>query len=490
MLEAFQDALSSLLSPGYIALFTSGVFLGLLVGVIPGIGGVVGLALLLPFTLHLEPTVALPLLISVVAVINTSDTIPAVLIGTPGSVGSQATIVDGYPMSQKGEAGKALGAAFTVSLLGGVIGAIILTVSVPIIAPVVLMLGSPEFLAMCLLGISMVAVLSGLHPLRGIIAAGLGLLLAMIGEDPTMGVARWYLNVPYLVSGISIVPMALGFFAIPEVVDLCVRGTQIAKLSSGALTGKMDGLREAFRHKKLIVTSAGIGAWIGFMPGMGSVIANWIAYSWAVMTCNPKDGFGKGDIRGVIAPESANNASTGGALIPTLAFGVPGGTSMALILAAFWIVGITPGPKLLTENLDLVYLIVWTLALANILGAAVCFLMTDYLAAVTKVPIHILAPLILVVVFGGSLLANFHMGDIVVMLSFGVLGWLMKHLDWPRPPLILGFVLSPLVEKYYFQSTMVYGSGWMIRPVVIVIFVITAIGLYFGIKNQRRLKTG
>lgn len=486
MLGALQDAFFSLLTPTYVALFTSGVLLGLVVGVIPGIGGVVGLALLLPFTLKLEPAAALPLLIGLLAVIHTSDTIPAVLVGTPGSVGSQATILDGYPMAQKGEAGKALGAAFTVSLLGGLIGAVILTVSVPIITPIVLMFGSPEFLAMCLLGISMVAVLSGAHPLRGIVAAGLGLLLAMIGEDPIMGVARWYLDVPYLVGGISIVPMALGFFAIPEVVDLCVRGTQIAKEISKALTGKMEGMKEALRHKKLIVTSAGIGAWVGFMPGMGSVIANWLAYSWAVMTCNPKDEFGKGDIRGIIAPESANNASTGGALIPTLAFGVPGGTAMALIVAAFWIVGIIPGPKLLTENLDLVYLIVWTLALANIVGAALCFLMTDYLAAVTKVPIHVLAPLILVVIFAGAFLTNFHMGDIIVLLGFGVLGWLMEHLDWPRPPLMLGFVLSPLVEQYYFQSTMVYGVSWMTRPLVIVIFILTAIGLFFGIRNQGR----
>ncbi len=489
MFEALWDALFLLFIPSYMGLFILGVFLGLVIGAIPGIGGVVGLALLLPFTMKLEPAAALPLLIGLLAVINTSDTIPAVLFGTPGSVGSQATILDGYPMAQKGEAGKALGAAFTVSLIGGVIGAVILTISVPIITPIVMMFGSPEFLVMCLLGISMVSVLSGRHPLRGLIAAGLGLLIAMVGQDPILAVARWYLGQPYLVERISIVPMALGFFAIPEMLDLCIRGTQIVELPKQALIGKLAGLREALRHKKLIVSSAGIGAWIGFMPGMGSVIANWVAYSWAVMVCKPKDGFGKGDIRGVIAPESANNASAGGALIPTLAFGVPGSTSMALILAAFWIVGIIPGPTLLTEHLDLVYLIVWTLALANIIGAVVCFLLTDYLAAVTKVPVHILVPLVLVVVFGGALLTTLHIGDIVVLLGFGVLGWVMKHLDWPRPPLVLGFVLSPLVEKFYFQSTMVYGITWLARPIVIVILTVAIISIYFGMKLQRQIKS-
>ncbi len=482
MLEAMEAGLFLLFVPAHLGMLVAGVIIGSVLGIIPGLGGVVGVALLLPFTLMLEPASALPLLIGLVAVVTTADTIPCVLIGTPGSAGSQATILDGYPMAQKGEAGKALGAAFFVSAIGGVVGAAMLSVSVPIFRPLVMSFGISEFLAMAFLGLSMVAVLSGRNPLKGVIAGGLGILLSMVGEDPINAVGRWYMGTPYLLDKLSIVAVALGLFAIPEIVDLCVRGTQILNKENQKIEGKLSGVKEAFRHKRLIFGSAIIGGWIGFLPGMGTVVSNWVTYSCAVMFCKPNDQFGKGDIRGVIAPESANNSSMGGALIPTLAFGIPGSTVMALLLAALWMQGIVPGHSLLTTQLHLVYLIIWSLAIANILGACLAFAFTNQIAKLTRVRIHLLAPLILVPIFGGALLKTNHMGDIILLLLFGILGWLLKHLNWPRPALVLGFILGPIMEKYYFQTTMIYDSTWLLRPSVLIILALAALGIFFGFK--------
>ncbi len=284
----------------------------------------------------------------------------------------------------------------------------------------------------------------------------------------------------YLTEQIPVIPVALGLFAIPEIVDLCIRGTHIVEQPKQALKGKMAGLREAFHHKKLIASSTAIGAFIGFLPGASTAAANWIAYSWGIVFAKDKEKFGKGDIRGVIAPESANNASVGGSLIPTIAFGVPGGAAMALILVAFMIQGITPGPDLLTRHLDLVYLMVWTLALANIIGAGICFFMTDYLALLTKIDIRILGPMVFVMLFSGAFLSTRDIGDVVALLGLGILGWVFKHLEWPRPALVLGFVLTRILEKYYFISTMRYGFAWLFRPTVLGILALAVLGIYFG----------
>jgi TctA family transporter len=484
MLQAAELALAMLFTPIHILMFTAGIVMGLFLGVLPGIDAVFGLAVLLPFCLVIDPTAALPLLLGMASITFTSGPIPSILIGAPGTAGSTATIVDGHPMAMRGEAGKAMGAAFTASLIGGLFGAVVLTLSVPIFRPLVLLFGSPEFLAMSILGISLVAVLGGGYPLRGIITAGLGMIFSLIGQDPILGVERWSFGIPYLQQRVSIIVVALGFFALAEIVDLAIKGTRISVNRSSA--GKWDGFRETLKHKKLVFSASGIGALVGFMPGLGAAVACWIAYAWALIISKPRSGFGKGDIRGVIAPEAADNASVGGALIPTIAFGIPGGTLMALMLSAFWMMGMKPGPELLTKNLHLVYLIIWTIALSNILGAALCFLFTDTVAKLATVRIEILAPIVIILIYGGGLITTMNIGDIIVVLIFCVMGWGMKQLDWPRPPLLLGFILGPLIERFYFASTMVFGYTWVTRPGVLVIFALTAICIWIGLRIQRK----
>ncbi len=485
MLGAIGEGFIQLATPFHLSLLSLGVLMGLAVGIIPGIGSLVGLAILLPFIWELDPYAAMPLMIGLVAVTVTADTITCVLVGIPGTAGSVATIIDGYPLAQKGEAGRALSAAFGASAIGGVMGAVLLAVSLPILRPLVLLLGSPELFMFVLLGITMVATLTGGQPLKGMVSAGIGLALAGIGGAGAFQVLRYYFGIVYLYEGVPLVIVALGVFGIAEVIELTRKGLPIAgRYSLGK--GIMDGLRDVVREWFLILRCTGLGAFIGFVPGMGGSVANWVGYGHAVQSAKGESNFGKGDIRGVLGPESANNAAAGGALIPTLLFGVPGSGSMALFLAALMVLGIMPGPDMLTKHLPLVFTIVWSLALANVLGAVICSFAAKYLAKLTTIPIHILAPFLTVIIFIGAVQASQDWGDIVALLTLGVVGWFMKQYGFPRPPMLVGFVLGPLVELYLRLSLQAFGTVFLLRPAVIVIGLVTVASLVISIRWQRR----
>ncbi len=487
MTEAMMDGLTLLMSPERLFFLAIGVFIGLALGAIPGLGGVVGMALLLPFTFEMDQTAAIAMLVALSAVVTTTDTIPAVLFAVPGTAGSQATILDGHPMARNGEAGRAFGAAYLASMLGGLIGAVLLGVLIPVLQPIVLLFRSPELFALGLMGISMVAILSGHAPIKGILGGGLGLVLAMVGMDHQEGILRWTFGSLYLWDGLSVVIVGLGLFALPELADMLIQGSSIANVPKQAMKGVRVGMRDVMRHWWLMVRCSFLGTWIGIIPGLGAAVVDWIAYGHAMQTCKGAvDSFGKGDVRGVIAPESANNAKQGGALVPTLAFGVPGSASMALLLGAFTIQGLQPGPEMLTKHLDLVYAMVWSTALANILATGVALFFTNQLAWVSTVRIQILAPLVSVVVILAAFQTSTSMGDLIAVLSMGALGWWMKRSGWPRPPRLLGFVLGGIIERYLFISVKAYGAAWPLRPLVLVIFLITAVMLAYSLIQDRR----
>ena len=465
--------------PERLMFLATGVIIGLVLGVIPGLGGLVGLSLLLPFTFNMDPYTALAFLMGLQSVVVTSDTIPAVLFGVPGTVGSAATILDGFPMAKKGEAGRAFGAAFSASVIGGIYGAFLLAVSVPILRPVMLYIGSPELLSFCVFGLSLVAVLSGGTPLKGLAAACIGLMVATAGDDPQTGTLRWTFDSLYLWDGLPVVPLALGLFAIPELADMAItRQTIAGDANAGSRWSQWQGIKDVFNNKFLVFRCATIGSALGAVPGIGASVIDWIAYGHAVRTEKGAElTFGKGDVRGVIASEASNNAKEGGALVPTIAFGVPGTASMALLLGAFLIHGLVPGPEMLTKRLDITYTLVWSVAIANILGAGICFLFANQLAKIALVRIGILAPVVLAITFVGAFQGSRQWGDIYALLIFGFVGWIMKRLRWPRPPLILGFVLGGLVERYMFISVERYGAEWLLQPVVMVMFSISLYGI-------------
>lgn len=468
-------ALAVLFTPLRMALLFCGVMIGLMAGVIPGLGGIAALSLLLPFTFGMDPYSAMAILMGLAAAISHGDVIPAVMFGVPGTVGCAATVLDGYPMARRGEAGRALGAAFSSSLVGGLIGALILGVTIPIISPVVLFFRAPELLAVCVFGLTLASSLSGNAPIKGIVAALVGLLLSMVGEDPQTSTLRFTFDTLYLWNGISVVPIALGIFAIPELCDIMINRRTIASGGRLDLTkGQWQGWKDTLTHWFLVVRTGALGAVCAMIPGIGAPVIDWIAYGHAIKTeKGAAQSFGKGDVRGVIAAESSTNAREGGSLVTTIAFGVPGQPSMAILLGAFLIQGITPGPDMLTTHLDLTYTIVWSLTLANVFGTLICFAFANQFARLSTLRYTFLLPVVMTLVFVGAFEGEHSWGDIVALLILGSAGWAMKRAGWPRPPLVLGFVLGKLIERYMFISVERYGWEWLTNWFVVLMFLVS-----------------
>lgn len=486
MLEAAIVGLQSVLTPYSLAMMSLGVLIGSLVGFLPGIGGPTTLAIMLPFVMVMnDPVAVIALLVGMDAVGNTASAFPSILISVPGSSGSQATILDGYPMAKRGEAARALSASFMASLVGGILGPLILLASLPVLRPLVLAFGSPEFFVLTLWGLAMVGVLSGNAPVKGLLAGILGVFVATVGLDTKSGIERFSFGEPYLWEGISLIIVALGIFGVPECIDLATRKTSIAEkheLGSGFKQGIIDVLQNMW----LTVRSSAIGIWVGFLPGLGSSVADWFAYANAIQTEKGKENFGKGDVRGVIAPEASNNSKEAGSYIPTLAFGIPGGTSTALILVAFTAVGINPGPDMLTTQLNFTFAIIWTLAIANILAVILCMAFAKPIAKCCFLPFYTIVPLILVFVFIGAFAANFNRYDLLLLMVFSALGFMMRRHGWPRAPLLLGVVLGKKMELYLWLSYTRYGADWLQRPAVILLFLLLlASVLYPGWQRRR-----
>ena len=472
-------AFSVLMEPERLLYLAMGTVIGLALGIMPGVGGVAGLALLLPFTFNLDAYSAFAFMLGLGAVTSTSDTIPAVLFGVPGTSASQATVLDGHSMAKKGEAGRALSAAYVASLIGGLWGAFLLGLTIPVLRPILLNINSPELLAFSIFGLSMVSALSGSMPLRGLSMAGFGILLSMVGSDPQTGQERWTFDTLYLIDDLPLLPVALGLFALPEICDVAARRTAISDTSRYELKeGMLVGLKDVFQNWWLVGKCGSLGAMIGAIPGLGSAVVDWFAYGYAAKSVKGAEkSFGKGDVRGVIAPESANNAKEGGALVPTIAFGVPGSASMALLLGGFMIHGLVPGKSMVTDNLDVTYTMVWSIALANILGAGLCFAFSGQFAKIATLRYTLVIPAIISIMMVGAYQASADWGDLFTLLVFGLIGWVMKHLKWPRPPLILGFVLGSIVEDYMRISYQIYEWSWVLKPVCAVMLTLAALSL-------------
>lgn len=480
MADALLRALLEVLQWNALSFMLIGVAVGFWVGLLPGLGGGTTLALMLPFVYRMQPVQAFAFLLGMHSVVATTGDITSILFGIPGEGTTAATILDGHAMAKKGEAGRALGAALASSLVGALVGAAALALAIPVVRPLVLTFGSPELFMLAVLGIAFIASLSGRGPrsmLRGFLAGALGLLIAAVGQDPQAGNFRYTLGSLYLWNGLDLVPVLVGFFAIPEIIDLAVRGTAIAgDVPSGRLGGVVEGIRDTFRHFWLTIRCSLIGTYIGIVPGLGGGVAQWIAYAHAVhSTRSPtqRQGFGKGDVRGVLGPGAANNSKEGGALIPTIAFGVPGSSSMAILLGAFFLVGLTPGPDMLTKHLDVTLSMVWTIVLANIITVAASLAFLNHLARLTAIRGALLIPFLVLLTFVGAYTANNSLGDIVVMLIFGGLGYLMVRFRWPRAPLVLGFVLGEIAERYLWISVARYGAAWLGRPIVVLLLLLT-----------------
>jgi len=450
----FAELLSGLMLilqwPSVLYLF-AGVVLGLILGIVPGLGGITGMIVLLPLTFGMEPAAALAMLLGILAVGQTSDTVASVMLGIPGSVASQATILDGYPMAQKGLAQTALGAAYSVSAVGGVISALVMAASLPILTWLVLAFGSPEFFLLALVGLVMVGAVSGNAVGKGVAAAAVGLLLSQVGYPVTSSTPRYWFGQPFLLDGLPLIPLVVGLFGIPEMMRLAGKGVSIAQPEEEVASAKGDsimaGVREAWKHRWIALRSSMLGTYIGILPGLGGSVVGWLAYGSVLQAAKDKSQFGKGDIRGVIAPEAANNAELGGAMIPTLSFGIPGSGSMAIFLGALTIHGFVPGREMLTTHLDITFSMIWALIIANVLGALFMMQWSRQVSKAAYIDGHLVVPAVIFFLFMGAWLTSPDMTSVIILLGAGLVGYVMKLGGWPRPPLILGFVLGPVMEE-------------------------------------------
>ena len=491
MLDAFIGGLFQVFVWPTFSLMLIGIAIGFVVGILPGLGGPVTLALMLPLIFRMEAVEAFAFLLGISAVTATTGDITSILFGIPGEGITAATIVDGHPMAKKGEAGRALGAALMSSLVGAVFGAFALALAIPIVRPLVLSIRSPEFFMLAMLGVTFIAALSGRAVVKGLSAAGLGLMLAMVGLDPISGIERYTFGSLHLWDGMPLVPMTLGLFAVPEIIDLAVKGTSIAETQVGQLGGVWEGVKDTFRHRWLVLRCSAIGSYIGVVPGMGGGVSQWVSYAHAVQSSPDRERFGEGAVEGVLGPGAANNSNLGGALVPTIAFGVPGSVTMAVLLGAFIIQGLVPGPPMLLPEsqggyLTLTFSFVWIVVIANIITVSVCFLFLRQLARITEVRGSLVIPFVLILIFLGAFAGKNAFADLYLVLIFGAVGWIMVHLDWPRPPLVLGLVLGPLAENNLFLTYDNYGFTWLGFPSVLFLSLVILAGILYPVIQRRR----
>ena len=499
-LPALGDAASLIFQPIVLGYLVLGVVMGLCIGVFPGLGGIAGLSLLLPFMFGMDPVLGLALMIGMVAVVPTSDTFASVLMGIPGSSASQATVLDGFPMAKKGEAARALSAAFASSLFGGLVGAAFLTVFILVARPIVLEFRTPELLMITIFGLSMVGILAGRVALKGIVAAGLGMMIGTIGEGDSAGELRMATyDMPYLVDGLKLVIVGLGIFAVPEIVALLRQDRAIAERSILG-GGWARGVADWFANIWLSIRCSIIGVVVGVIPGLGGSVVDWIAYGHSVQTTKDKSKFGSGEVRGVVGPESSNNAKEGGGLVPTLLFGIPGSGSMAIFIGAIALLGsgnIEVGPSMLKNNLDITYAIVWLLALANVVGTLICIGASGGIARLTTIPFNLLAPFLFMIISFAAFQSGQNLMDLVALFAIGFLGILMRRFDWSRPAFLIGFVLSNPAETYANQAVQIAqsrfrkgfeeGLDYIFSPIVIVLIIITLLSVIVGLRQAKTI---
>ncbi|MDI6755792.1 MAG: tripartite tricarboxylate transporter permease [Thermodesulfobacteriota bacterium] len=483
MIEAIGHGIVNVLNPGMLPWIFLGVMIGLIVGILPGLGGTAALAILLPVIYGLDPTFALSFLIIIHAAVSQGGLITSILFGVPGESASTATILDGYPMTKQGKAGRALGSALMASMMGALFGGVVLGALLPIAKPIVLAFGSPELFMMAVMGISFVAVLGRGSARKAFISGALGILVAFVGFHSGTGVLRYTGGMIYFWEGIKIVPVFMGLFAIPEVIELAVKGGAIAKVEKSEIKWNDvgQGIKDVFKNWSLVLRCSAIGAGIGIVPGVGGVVSQFITYGHAKQTSKRPQEFGLGCVEGVIAPESGNNAKEGGALLTTLAFGIPGSAAMVIILAALMVLGVKPGPDMMIRHLDLVWTIVAALILGNVVSSCICLLAARELARITFLKGTILVPLIIVLVILGAYGVANDIRDVLVAFAFGGIGYLMKIYDYSRVTFTIGFVLGDYAERYFLISLASLGPGFLLSsPISIVLLLLVILGLVGG----------
>ncbi|WP_212524353.1 tripartite tricarboxylate transporter permease [Actibacterium sp. MT2.3-13A] len=498
--DALLDALLQVLGSAGSLYLLGGVVLGLLFGVIPGLGGTTALALLIPVTYSLEPIEAMYLAGGVMGATSFGGSITAILLNTPGTAPNAATTFDGYPLARQGRAGLAIGAAAAASSLGGLIGLITLILFIPIAKQIVLSFGPAEFFLLTILGLTAIAVSVRGKLLRGLIAGCVGLLFAFVGSDAISGDLRFTGGIDYLWDGIPLVPTLTGMFAISQMIELALKGGSVAGAATQAskkqmqISGVGEGVLSVFRHWDVLLRGSIIGTIIGAIPGLGGTVASFLAYSSTAQTDRDPESFGKGNIRGVIAPESANNAKDGGSLIPTVAFGIPGSAETALFLGILVLHGIDPGPAILLYNEREIYGLIVALTAAAIGASLIGLALSRWLVLITRIDAGIVVPVVIALSLTGVYVLDGRMADVLLTIIMGVLGYLMIRFDYPRLTLVIALVLGDTAERSFHQVQLIsdgHALDFMMgRPVAVVLLGATVFTFFLPIMRKLRLRRG
>ena len=482
--------LSVAVSPTNLFYCFVGVFLGTLVGVLPGIGALATISLLLPITFHLEPTSAIVMLAGVFYGSAYGGSTASILLNLPGTPSSAVTCLDGYPMSRQGRAGVALLITTIASFLGGSIGIVLMMLFSPVIVGFALQFGPAEYFAMMLLGLVAASTVASGAPVKGIAMVVLGVLLGLVGTDVNTGVLRFTFGIPELADGISLVAVAMGMFGVAEVIA-SVRGAHAGKIDRRSITfGSMIPTRDDMRRFwGPMLRGAGIGSFFGALPGTGGTISAFMAYAVEKKVARQPERFGNGAIEGITAPESANNAADQTAFIPTLTLGIPGNVVMALMIGALMIHGIAPGPQLMVEKPDLFWGLIMSFWIGNVLLLILNIPLIGIWIRVLAVPYHLLYPAILMFVCLGVFSVNNSAFDVLLVLVFGAFGYLMRVLDFQPAPLLLGLVLGPMMEENLRRALLLSRGDFMVfvqRPISATLMAATVALLLWALWSTAR----
>lgn len=475
----------------------AGTLVSMLFALLPGLTGATLIAIAIPLTLFWDPLPAMLVLGAFLGGSTFMGSVTSILFNIPGRTSSVAALFDGHPLARQGHARTAIGCAAAASALGSTFGVLVLIALIPVMREFLLYFGPPEFLTLVIWGLTTLAALSRDSMLRGLGAASLGLMLSFVGYDPRTGELRYTFDFLYLRDGLPLVPAFLGLFALAEVLDLMrsgratISGTRNANALGGSVRA---GVAAVFGNFWLFLKSSVIGTVIGIIPGIGASVAAFVAYGHAAQNSRGKGPpFGSGNIRGVLAPESANDAKDGGSLVPTLMFGIPGGTGTAVLLGALTVHGLQPGQAMLDDNLTLVFVLIWSLFLSNWLTSILGIATVSPLARLTTVRTELLLPLILFLSLGGAFVYKGRVEDVLLACLFGLVGYAMKRHGWPRVPMVIALVLGPLFEQNLHLTLRLHELGridFWTRPVAITLLALSVVSVMVpvvqGIRNRRR----
>jgi putative tricarboxylic transport membrane protein len=494
MFEGLAFAAAKLLEPMSILSLLLGTTLGALFGLLPGLGAILSMAVALPFSYGMEPMHAMFMFAGVMSSEGFGGAIPAILINTPGTAQNAATCLDGYPMAKKGEGGRAIAIAATSCMAGSLGGVVVTLLLIPVVKPLLYSFGYPEFFWLTALGLITIAVAAKGNLIKGLAGGGIGILLSMVGYTDMFGAFRYTLGSDFLWDGIPLVPFVTGLFALSELFIYTSRGGTTANLIDlkGSVSWSrqaLKGIMDVISRPALAIRSSLIGAVVGIIPGLGGPVASFVSYTMAMRSSKHPEQFGKGTPEGILACETAMDAKDGGALLPTVAFGIPGSPDQAILLGGFILHGLQPGPLMIRDHMEILHALLLGIVFSQVCLSFFGLLIAPLMARLSVIPSRIIAPFVLMLVLFGAYMGRNHIFDLGIVLLSGVFGYLMRRCGFTLVTVVMGFILGPIAERAFLQSMQMSDGSYLVfftRPISAVLVGLILFMLAYPLIRSRR----